>query len=678
MVLVKNILATANLSISKDSTISDAIKFLNSSTEEAVVIVDEYTYEPICIFTERDLIKIIKNKIDLDTPVINISKKNIITINHNRTIEYALSVLIDNGIRRVVAVDDDNKFLGIVSQKHIITHLEEESFTTNLLVSNIISQKSELVTLNIKQSINDAISSMADNDISSVVILDEFNNAVDIFTEKKVIDITNQNISLDTSLKDVCSFDLISVNSDDSLKDVVEMMSLNDNSIVIVLDKEKKPLSVLTTRDIAYNIKGNYNKFLENRLKGVKNTLNYIGELIIEVCNDNNAQIIQWINEASINRFSSHIIDKPVKTLLGDDIWNEVYSYIKENGQCTKKKIQIEEYFYEMLCSYHIIGKKETILLILRDITDYENRVNCEVQKRQEQEKELKLLQNVINQQSSIIIVTDGSKIYMVNKTFLDFYDVKDKEEFENKYLCICHTFVSHPAFFYLEDKSKNWIEEIGKLQEKDRVVSIINLKTVEPKAFSIQVNQLLPNSNRYVVTLTDITDIKLESQQHYYHATHDVLTKIYNRAFFLDKLNDEITYSSRYKAPFSFVIFDIDHFKRFNDTYGHLKGDEVLINVADVVQKNIRKTDVFARWGGEEFVILLPNTTIEKAEILAQNLRSLIEDIKLDGIGTITASFGISEYTHLDEEKTLIQRADEALYKAKKEGRNKVVSYTK
>lgn len=674
MVLVKNILSIQNVSISKNSTIKEAVEMLGNSPEEAIVILDNDS-KPICTFTERDLVKVLTNNIALSRPILEITRKNIITVNQNRTLEYALNVLIDNNIRRVVAVDNDDKFIGLASQKHIIKYIEEESFKTNILVSNIISQKLNLITINQNKTVNEAIALMSKFEISSVLITDDKNNTIGLFTEKDVVNLSTQNLPLSTPLYEVCSFDLQTVQHDDNLKDVVDIMSQKDISIALVLDNQKNPISILSTRDIAHNIQGNYNKFLETRLKGVKNTLNYIGELIIEVCNDNNKQIIQWINEASINRFGHHIIDKEIDSVIGSQEWQNIYSEIKTNQKCSKKKIQIAEYFYEMICSYHIISNKETILMILRDVTDYEDRVTTEVLKREEKEKELALLQNVINQQSSLIIVSNGTKIELVNQSFLDFYDVTSPAQFHKTYNCICDTFVAHPSFFHLKPDDTNWIDTILQLPEKDRVVSIVNVKTIEPKAFSVQINNLSPNSNRFVITLTDITDIKLESQKHYYHATHDTLTKIYNRSFFLDKLNDEMTASSRYKIPFSLIIFDIDHFKKFNDTYGHLKGDEVLIGVCEIVNLNIRKTDVFARWGGEEFVILLPHTTIQKAEILAQNLRKLIEKISLDKINNITASFGISEYEVGDTEKTLIEKADKCLYRAKANGRNQVVT---
>jgi len=310
MVFVKDVLATNNVSLSKDATIQDAVNLLGKSSEEAVVIVDTQNQKPICIFTERDLVKVLTNKIDLHKKIVDITSRSLITVNQNRSIEYALSVLTDNNIRRVVAVDNDDKFIGIASQKHIVKYIEEESFKTNLLVSNIISQKFNLITVNKNSTIEKAVSLMALHQISSVVVIDDSSLALGLFTEKDVVLLANRDIPLGTKIGDVDIVHLEKVKYNDNLKDVVDIMSQRDLSIVLVVDELDKPISIISTRDIAHNIKGNYNRFLENRLKGVKNTLNYIGELVIEVCNDNNTQIVQWINEASINRFGSHIIEK--------------------------------------------------------------------------------------------------------------------------------------------------------------------------------------------------------------------------------------------------------------------------------------------------------------------------------------------------------------------------------
>ena len=119
--------------------------------------------------------------------------------------------------------------------------------------------------------------------------------------------------------------------------------------------------------------------------------------------------------------------------------------------------------------------------------------------------------------------------------------------------------------------------------------------------------------------------------------------------------------------------MFDIDHFKDFNDTYGHLIGDEVLIMLAENIDKHVRNTDTFARWGGEEFVILFPETTTEEAKIVCEKLRISIEHLSHKTAGGITASFGITQYIENDTIKTMFKRCDDALYEAKENGRNMV-----
>jgi diguanylate cyclase (GGDEF)-like protein len=119
----------------------------------------------------------------------------------------------------------------------------------------------------------------------------------------------------------------------------------------------------------------------------------------------------------------------------------------------------------------------------------------------------------------------------------------------------------------------------------------------------------------------------------------------------------------------------DIDYFKSFNDTYGHLIGDEVLILLAQHINTIVRDTDTFARWGGEEFVILLPNTSLENSINLLNKIRESISQIEHKIAGSITASFGVTSYQDGDDIESLFKRCDDALYDAKESGRNKVAS---
>ena len=155
--------------------------------------------------------------------------------------------------------------------------------------------------------------------------------------------------------------------------------------------------------------------------------------------------------------------------------------------------------------------------------------------------------------------------------------------------------------------------------------------------------------------------------------ATHDELTKIFNRHMFEKTFEIEINRHLRYRHPLSIIFLDIDRFKDFNDQYGHDMGDEILIELANKLKRNIRISDSLARWGGEEFVIITPNTTKEEAYTMAENIRLYIEkSVLVEGVH-VTCSFGIASYIGGDNADTLFKRADDALYKAKESGRNKV-----
>lgn len=155
--------------------------------------------------------------------------------------------------------------------------------------------------------------------------------------------------------------------------------------------------------------------------------------------------------------------------------------------------------------------------------------------------------------------------------------------------------------------------------------------------------------------------------------ATTDTLVGIYNRLKFNELLEHEIRETARYKYPLSVQMFDIDHFKIINDTYGHLTGDAVLKEIVGVVSKNIRIVDMFARWGGEEFVILSPNIRLREAQVLAEKLRTLIERHQYKCNCRVTCSFGVTQFRDGDTVDSFIRRVDDALYKAKERGRNRV-----
>jgi len=156
--------------------------------------------------------------------------------------------------------------------------------------------------------------------------------------------------------------------------------------------------------------------------------------------------------------------------------------------------------------------------------------------------------------------------------------------------------------------------------------------------------------------------------------ASVDPLTGALNRAKFEQFFDLEINKAKLNNNILSMIILDIDHFKMINDTYGHNIGDEVLKGVSTLVKNTLKRVDLFARWGGEEFVVLMPGTELRGASILAEKLRVLIEQNSFSTAGRITASFGVGSYKEGETKKEFFNKVDEALYEAKRSGRNSVV----
>ena len=192
--------------------------------------------------------------------------------------------------------------------------------------------------------------------------------------------------------------------------------------------------------------------------------------------------------------------------------------------------------------------------------------------------------------------------------------------------------------------------------------------KYLTPLLFMLLVISFLNNKMRKEINKRKEAEEALKD-----YASKDSLTGIYNRGKIDELLKSQIKISKRYGETFSIIFFDIDNFKLINDDFGHIVGDDILKEISSLVSNNIRETDVIGRWGGEEFIIILPRITSNKAFILADNIRELVSVNNFSINRTITISLGITQYTKEDTKEDLIQRADEAMYFVKGKGRNGV-----
>jgi len=205
----------------------------------------------------------------------------------------------------------------------------------------------------------------------------------------------------------------------------------------------------------------------------------------------------------------------------------------------------------------------------------------------------------------------------------------------------------------------------------------VVGVMSVQSEDYGVYTNDHL----RVLMTIGDQAAVALENARLYELATVDGLTGLFVRRYFDHRLDEEWERSHRYSNPFVVVIFDLDNFKKINDTYGHQVGDKVLRSSGKVIRNNMRSIDIAARYGGEEFAFLLPRTDLKEALAVAERIRQDIsqEEVSVDsGVLTVTASIGLAGYpdSNCESASELLSQADEALYQAKRAGKNRVAVY--
>ncbi|WP_455757073.1 diguanylate cyclase [Sulfurimonas sp.] len=290
-------------------------------------------------------------------------------------------------------------------------------------------------------------------------------------------------------------------------------------------------------------------------------------------------------------------------------------------------------------------------------------------------EKQRTYFKDIIDSTSDIIIITDTKHPLDVNKSFFEFFDsFKTLEEFEKEHGCVCNLFEKEDGFLQKEMGEYTWVEYVFHHKNIEHKVKIINKQ--KEYIFSVHIKELNESGDKtYTLVLTDITKMKAQQDKLEYLSHTDALTNIGNRKYFNQNISREIEISKRYANNLSLIMLDLDNFKQVNDTYGHDIGDIVLVEFTKAVQNLLRKTDIFCRYGGEEFIIIIPGDTSIKASIFAERIRTHIEKLKISSVEKVTVSIGVTEFKKEDTVETLIKRTDIALYQSKNNGRNCITS---
>ena len=377
-----------------------------------------------------------------------------------------------------------------------------------------------------------------------------------------------------------------------------------------------------------------------NILKEI-DTNDSLNRLAYPLCITDNQRNIVWVNE----KFEQNISNKELKANL-NKVKIDVSGTIISNNNI----------FYELQSSNININKEEYKLISFFDISKRKNLENKLLTRQ-------KMFESLTEELPEPILVCNERIIY-TNPAF-------------EKLIGLSSRYLQGKSVFDLLDKSNREI-----LQDSLNSLIASHKKHIE---FDVQIpkknGQLIwvnvsikavydSEEPRFIYLLKDVTKRKEEKEKLRRLANLDQLTNIYNRRKFQELFELEYKRNKRYKRSLSCIFFDIDHFKSINDNFGHDIGDSVLKELSSLVLNSIRETDFFARWGGEEFVILLPETSKDVAFHIAENLRKKIKKEVFTKVKDVTVSLGVAELK-TEDMKTFLKRADQALYKAKNNGRD-------
>jgi two-component system, cell cycle response regulator len=292
-------------------------------------------------------------------------------------------------------------------------------------------------------------------------------------------------------------------------------------------------------------------------------------------------------------------------------------------------------------------------------------------------EKELanqkKLTRAILDFQENLILIIENDEIIEFNQAFCNFTGISKRVTHLNKNKGLSSYFVEDAKYFSPKDKSR-WFEEIAASGNKGVKAHMIDSKGKDViyclKAEAIQ------GTNQFLLIGNDITESENESSRYKHLVLMDSLTNSISRVKFDDILEKEFKRADRLRQPISVILMDIDFFTNVNEHFGQQAGDQVLTTISTIVQQRIRESDIFARWGGEVFILLTPNTDRNGALELAESIRSIIADFDFNHIGKVTCSFGITEFSRGKANSDVVLEADQALTQSKNNGRNCVTLY--
>lgn len=376
----------------------------------------------------------------------------------------------------------------------------------------------------------------------------------------------------------------------------------------------------------------------------------------------------------SKNVFEYILVDENLKTIHASDGIEKYLNGVPKEGEDILEYLpelvgneeEIKTIFIKKYCLYGLeaVYKNEyyvnisieycdhkTAIILIHNITATTLSKQKLLQYSNESTLLYNTLQKVIDSQNTYVFVANrDNEIAFANQKFIEYFDAKDLKDLNKKKINICQ---------YVNQICKGYADLYDYAYGKEKYI------TIGEDTFIIEANNI--DLTYKLFTLTRVTEMYKKKKTLEVEVQIDSLTQTYRKKYFEILLEMEFEQNK----DLAIVVVDIDNFKKVNDTYGHSSGDVILQEFTTLIKQNLRSDDMIGRWGGEEFIILIKGSNVENTLAKVEALRSVIENNEFSFVNTLRASFGVAIYNSTDDVKSLMHRADMALYEAKNAGKN-------
>ena len=686
IIRLSEILTSSVKTVPPHTPISEVLEKMAVLRISCIVAVDD-EHRPVGIFTERDAVHLLSKQHELSSIIMaDVMSIQLLSSTSDMDFREAYRILQERGFRHLIVVDEQDCLLGIVTEGDFLHHLDAGDLAEFKTAEKIMSR--DIVTVDVGDALVSAISLMSQHSYSCVVVMRE-QIPYGILTERDVVRLAPKVADVaNTPVGDMVRTPLITISPCIALPDAVKLMDQHEIRHLVVTENDHL-LGLLTRRDLVKTMQGSYVNFLHETIHvqrkelfklAQQRSLFYLHEAALaEAANTiliaDKDSVIQWANPA-FSKLTGYSQEEAIGNKIGDLIKSGAQS--NEFYEAMWKTILDGQVWHGELINKRKDGTlyhDETTITPVRIESDKITHfiaVKQNITERKRIEENLRLSASVFeNSNDGILITNDSNQIIDINQAVSTITGYAREEMLGNN----PRMFQSgrHEISFYQElwksvNETGHWRGEIcNRKKSGEFYIESLDISALKNTNGEI---------DHYVAIFNDITSEKENQKKMERMAHFDALTQLPNRTLLADRLEQGVARTDRENELLAVCFLDLDEFKPINDNYGHQIGDKLLINVATRISKILRAVDSMARIGGDEFVFLITCLKdIDELELILSRIMEavaaphFIDDFDL----RVSASIGVTLYPFDDAEPdVLLRHADQAMYMAKRAGRNR------